>query len=127
MQILGLGTDIVECARIEAMIQKHGAMFLERVYTQAEIDYCRPRRAAVQHYAGRWAAKEAILKAMGTGWAKGIGWTELEIVNLPGGQPEARLHGQAAALCRDRGVRQVLVSLSHCQEYATATAICLGN
>src|SRR4029077_870002 len=72
MQILGTGTDIVECLRIARMIDRHGELFISRVYTDAEIEYCSTRKAATQHYAGRWAAKEAVLKALGTGWRRGL-------------------------------------------------------
>ena len=72
MKVLGIGTDITECLRIAQMIERHGELFVGRVYTQVEIDYCRSRRMATQHFAGRWAAKEAVLKALGTGWRRGI-------------------------------------------------------
>ena len=77
MNVFGIGTDITETSRIARMIEKHGDLFLNRVYTEREQEYCGKRKAAVQHYAGRWAAKEAILKAMGTGWSKGIHWTDI--------------------------------------------------
>ena len=79
--LISIGTDIIECVRIAQMIEKHGEVFLQRVFTQKEIQYCSSRKAATQHYAGRWAAKEAVLKVLGTGWAKGIQWTDVEIVN----------------------------------------------
>lgn len=126
MQIFGIGTDIVECTRIAKMIEKHQELFLDRVYTSGEIEYCGNRKAAVQHYAGRWAAKEAILKAMGTGWAKGIAWTDIEVRNEMGGQPKVRLGGGAREICEAKGIADILVSISHCDEYATAyaTALC---
>ena len=122
-RVLGMGVDIVECERIARMIEKHGDDFLTRVYTAGEISYCSPRKAAVQHYAGRWAAKEAILKALGTGWARGIQWTELEISNLVGGKPQAVLHGKAKEQASSLGIREVLISISHTAAHATATAI----
>ena len=72
MNVIGIGTDIVECLRVANMIEKHEDVFIQRVYTPDEIEYCGARKAATQHYAGRWAAKEAILKAIGTGWSNGI-------------------------------------------------------
>lgn len=122
-RVLGMGVDIVECERIARMIEKHGDLFLKRVYTPREIEYCSPRKAAVQHYAGRWAAKEAILKALGTGWSKGIQWTDLEIANLPGGKPEVVLHGQASIHADAIGIRDVLISISHTSQQAIASAI----
>ena len=81
MNILGIGTDIVECLRIAQMIERHGELFIDRVYTATEIEYCRSRKQATQHFAGRWAAKEAILKALGTGWRRGISWRDIEVRN----------------------------------------------
>ena len=87
MDILGIGTDIVECPRIGKMIEQHGELFLRRVYTEREIRYCQARKHAIEHFAGRWAAKEAILKAMGTGRSRGVAWTHLEVRNGQDGQP----------------------------------------
>ena len=84
MEILGIGTDIIECPRIGKMIEHHGELFLRRIYTEREIRYCQARKHAIEHFAGRWAAKEAILKAMGTGRSHGIAWTNIEVRNWPG-------------------------------------------
>lgn len=127
MSVFGIGTDITETDRIGKMIEKHGEIFLDRVYTQREQEYCGIRKAAVQHYAGRWAAKEAILKSMGTGWSKGIHWTDIEIVNKMGGAPYVELHGEAQKICDEMGVQKILISISHCQEYATAFATALTD
>lgn len=127
MAITGLGTDIVECLRIAQMIERHGELFLTRVYTEREIQYCSSRKAATQHYAGRWAAKEAVLKAMGTGWAKGISWQDIEVRNDEGGRPSILLGGAARELCGRRGVREMLISISHCRSHATATAIAISG
>ena len=91
--IQGLGTDIVEIVRIGEMIERHGELFLQRVYTDQEVAYCQKRTASYQHFAGRWAAKEAVLKALGTGWAKGIAWRDIEVVSFPSGQPRVAIHG----------------------------------
>ena len=101
MEIVGIGTDIVECVRIGKMIQDHGELFIARVYTDREIRYCRERKNATEHFAGRWAAKEAILKCLGTGWRRGISWTDLEIRNNPEGAPSVFLGGAA----KERGAR----------------------
>jgi len=103
MNIAGIGTDIVECLRIAQMIERHGEIFLTRVYTPREIEYCSSRKAATQHYAGRWAAKEAVLKAMGTGWARGISWHDIEIRSDEGGRPSILLAGAAREICERRG------------------------
>ena len=95
MEIVGIGTDIIECVRIGRMIEEHGKVFLERVYTPREIRYCQDRKHANEHFAGRWAAKEAILKCLGTGWRKGMCWTDLEVRNDPDGAPKVHVCGAA--------------------------------
>jgi holo-[acyl-carrier protein] synthase len=125
--VVGIGTDIVECLRIANMIEKHEDIFIRKVFTPWEVEYCSGRKSAVQHYAGRWAAKEAILKSLGTGWAKGIKWTDIEIVNEMGGKPKAKLGGRAGELCLELGIDEVLISISHCRLFATAFATAVGN
>jgi holo-[acyl-carrier protein] synthase len=127
MEILGIGTDIVECPRIGKMIEQHGEIFLRRVYTEREIRYCQARKHAIEHFAGRWAAKEAILKAMGTGRSRGIGWTHVEVRNGQGGRPRVMVCGAAREVARERGIGEILVSISHCRTYATAYAMALGR
>ena len=127
MNVVGIGTDIVESLRIAQMIERHGEAFLTRVYTAQEIEYCRQRKAATQHYAGRWAAKEAVLKAIGTGWARGIAWTDVEVRNRLGGQPRIVLAGGAGQIAREMGITEVLISISHCRTHATAFAIAVGG
>ncbi len=127
MNVIGIGTDIVECLRVAKMIEKHEDIFIQRVYTPGEIKYCGGRKSATQHYAGRWAAKEAILKAIGTGWSNGIQWTDIEIVNEMGGKPFVRLGGQAREICNARGIDDILISISHCRLFATAFATAVGE
>jgi holo-[acyl-carrier protein] synthase len=124
--ILGIGTDIIECVRIAQMIEKHGELFLTRVFTQREIAYCSSRRAANQHYAGRWAAKEAALKALGTGWAKGIKWTDIEVFNQVGGRPILILSNRALEVSQEIGIAEMLISISHCRNYAVAYVSAVG-
>jgi holo-[acyl-carrier protein] synthase len=126
MNVLGIGTDIVECLRIAQMIERHGELFLTRVFTPREIEYCSARKAATQHYAGRWAAKEAVLKALGTGWSRGISWTDVEVSNEPGGSPTIVLTGGALEVSQRRGISSVLISISHCRSHATAFAVACG-
>ena len=123
MNIFGIGTDIVECLRIAQMIERHGELFINRVYTQNEIEYCRSRKAATQHFAGRWAAKEAALKALGTGLAQGLRWQDIETDNNAQGAPLLRFAGRAAELQRDRGIRTLHLSLSDEQAYVVAFVI----
>jgi holo-[acyl-carrier protein] synthase len=127
MEILGIGTDIVECPRIGKMIEQHGEIFLRRVYTEREIRYCQARKHAIEHFAGRWAAKEAILKAMGTGRSRGIAWTHVEVRNAPDGRPRVMICGAAREVARQRNIGEILVSISHCRTYATAYALATGR
>jgi holo-[acyl-carrier protein] synthase len=125
MAILGIGTDIVEVPRIALMIQKHGELFVQRVYTPHEIAYCSASKTCNQHYAGRWAAKEAVLKALGTGWSQGMHWTDIEVHNESGGRPRIRLGGAARDLCERQAIAEVLISISHCRTFAVAYAVAL--
>ena len=125
MSVFGIGTDIVECLRIAQMIERHGELFIARVYTECEYEYCSSRKAATQHYSGRWAAKEAVLKAMGTGWARGIRWRDIEVRNDSGGQPRIALGGGAREVCEQLGIGEMLISISHCRTHATACAVAL--
>ena len=127
MSVIGIGTDIIEVSRIGEMVEKHDELFLRRVYTPLEIEYCSGRKACMQHYAGRWAAKEAALKALGTGWARGIHWTDLEVVNQTGGKPNLRIHGQALKVAEDLGIEEMQISISHCRAFAVAYVIALGE
>jgi holo-[acyl-carrier protein] synthase len=127
MEIVGIGTDIVECPRIGRMIEEHGELFLTRVYTPREIRYCQARKNALEHFAGRWAAKEAILKCLGTGWRKGLCWTDLEVRNDGQGAPRVYLCGATRDHARQLKITDILLSISHCRTYATATAIAVGG
>lgn len=123
MSILGTGIDIVECLRIAQMIERHGELFITRVYTDLEIEYCSARKAATQHYAGRWAAKEAVLKALGTGWRRGIAWRDIEVRNDRNGAPSVHLRGGALEVMERAGIRQLHLSISHCRSFAVAHVI----
>jgi holo-[acyl-carrier protein] synthase len=108
------------------MIEQHGELFLRRVYTLREIRYCQARKHAIEHFAGRWAAKEAILKAMGTGWSRGISWTDIEVRSGERG-PKVMVGGVAKDIARERGISDILVSISHCRTYATAYALAVAR
>lgn len=127
MEIVGIGTDIVECLRIARMIEQHGELFLRRVFTEREIRYCQERKRATEHFAGRWAAKEAIFKCLGTGWARSMAWTDLEVRNEPGGQPRVHICGAAKDIAQDLRISDILLSISHCRAYATAYALAVRH
>src|ERR1700679_998839 len=96
--IVGLGVDITEISRIEAAIQRRGQAFLDRIFTPSEIAYCRRHRNCAERFAGRFAAKEAAMKALGTGWARGVRWVDVEVVRQRGGRPTMQLHGEAGKI-----------------------------
>lgn len=121
--IIGLGTDIVEIVRIGEMIDRHGESFLNRIYTEEEIRYCQKRKHCNEAFAGRWAAKEAIMKVLGTGFVRGIGWQDIEVLAEKNGKPYVKMQGGAGEHARRIGIDEVLITISHCRTYATATAI----
>jgi holo-[acyl-carrier protein] synthase len=123
MEIVGNGTDIVECLRIGRMIEQHGELFLTRVYTDREIRYCQTRKRTTEHFAGHWAAKEAVLKALGTGWRRGMSWTDVEVSHQAGGKPQVVLSGLPRDVAQNQRVGGLLVSIAHCRAYAVAYAL----
>lgn len=121
--IIGLGTDIVEIDRIRDMIERHGDSFLQRCFTAAEIAYADKHRDAAVRFAGRWAAKEAVVKVLGTGFVKGITFHDIEVLPLDTGQPRIALSGGAQQIAASMGITSVLITISHAKLYATATAV----
>src|SRR5690348_987288 len=121
--IVGTGVDLAEVARIRAAIGRHGQRFIERVYTPAEIAYVERKANRFERYAGRFAAKEAGMKAIGTGWKRGVRWQDFEVANLPTGKPTLRLHGVAAQVALRLGVKNVSLSITHTAELAMAQVI----
>jgi holo-[acyl-carrier protein] synthase len=126
MTIIGVGMDIVETKRIAESIERFGDRFLHRVFLEGEVAYSRSMKSPHLHLAARFAAKEAISKAFGTGIGHEMGWRDLEIVREPGGAPRVVLHGRAEAYAKARGVQAVQVSLSHTAEYGAASAVVIG-
>jgi len=118
--IRGIGTDIIEVFRIEANINKHGQKFLDKVFTKDEQTYCKSFRLYSRNFAGRFAAKEAVVKALGTGLKEGLSWLDIEILNNKQGQPYLILSETFKTHFKNP---RILLSISHCHEYATATAI----
>ena len=126
MTILGVGMDIVETKRIAESMERFGDRFLNRVFLEGEIAYARSMKFPQLHLAARFAAKEAISKAFGTGIGHEMGWRDLEIVREPNGLPRVRLHGRAEAFAKTKGVQEVHVSLSHTAEYGAASVVIVG-
>jgi holo-[acyl-carrier protein] synthase len=127
MEIVGIGTNIVECLRIGRLIEKHGEQFLSRIYSEREIHFCQARKRPLEHFAGYWAAKEAILKCLGANGRSGVVWTDIEIRTEAGtGTPRVVLRGALKELAQQHNIGTVLLSTSHCRAYAMAyaTAVC---
>jgi holo-[acyl-carrier protein] synthase len=123
VMIVGIGMDMAETSRIQEAVERHGERFLQRVFTSQEIAYCQQHRNRYERFAARFAAKEAAMKALGTGWRGGISWQDIEISNLPSGKPCLRLSGKALEFYRSLGGSRILVSLTHTGPYALAQVI----
>jgi len=121
--IVGTGVDLAEVPRIRASIERFGARFVERVYTPDEIAYVERKANKYERYAARFAAKEAGMKAIGTGWRLGVRWQDFEVANLRSGKPTLRLHGVAARVAEKLGVRNIALSLTHTKELGMAHVI----
>jgi len=121
--ILGTGVDLAEVHRIRASIERFGEKFVQRVYTPTEIAYVERKANRYERYAARFAAKEAGMKAIGTGWRSGVTWQDFEVANLPGGRPTLKLKGRAAEIARALGVRSISLSLTHTAELGMAYVI----
>ena len=121
--IVGSGVDLCEVARIKSAIERYGRRFLERVWTDREIAYADPKANRYERYAARFAAKEAGMKALGTGWHGGVKWRDFEVSNLPSGRPTLRFHGKAAEYAEKLGVQAISLSMTHTAEQAMAMVI----
>jgi holo-[acyl-carrier protein] synthase len=124
-EILGMGTHIVECLRIARLIDRHGDLFINRVFTSGEVDYCRRRRRAIQHFSSHWAAKEAVLQALGLRWQRGMSWQDIEIRLASGSRPVVRARGMIREMVEQLRVSELVVSLAHCHTHAVAHALAL--
>ncbi len=120
MSLIGTGIDIIEVGRIERLLERQGKKFLDRVYTKAEAKYCMAKGKPAIHLAARFAAKEAVAKALGTGFARGVRMCDIEVLTADKGAPRIKLHGGASKRLESLGAKSVLISLSHTKEYAVA-------
>ena len=127
MQIVAHGIDLVDFPRIEEMITRHGERFANRVFTPAEQQYANSNKNSVEKLAGRFAAKEAVLKMMGTGWRGKIAWTDIEVVNDLMGRPEVKLTGEVAKIAAELGIKQISLSITHTANFAIASAVALAE
>lgn len=120
MKVNGIGNDIIEIERIRRSVEEHGDRFLARIFTQKELDYCLKHKDPIPHLAGRFAAKEAVAKALGTGFGEQLSWKDIEILNDAAGKPLVHLHAMEEK-------RSVLLSISHCRDYVTAVALLISS
>jgi len=127
MKSLSHGVDMISCERLGEAVERHGERFLKRVFTHAELHYCKGKRRELEHLAGRFAAKEAVLKVLGTGWGAGIAWTDVETLNLPSGRPQIHLTGRCRQIAEQLGIGEILVSISHIETHAIASAVAIVN
>ncbi|MBI4460488.1 MAG: holo-ACP synthase [Acidobacteria bacterium] len=125
--IIGLGVDITEVPRIRDVIGRHGERFLNRVFSPLEVAYCRRHKDPHDRFAARFAAKEAAMKALGSGWRRGVTWRQIEVVNLPSGKPTLRLSGKALEIYQRLGGSNLILSLTHTADQALAEVIIEGN
>jgi len=121
--IVGLGLDIAEVDRIGEAIARYGALFLERLFTPAEAAYCERFKNRYERYAARFAAKEAAMKALGTGWSRGVRWRDIEVASEPGGKPTLRLAGEARRIADRLGVKNIALTITHSGNLALAQVI----
>ena len=127
MSTLAHGIDLVECSRIEDLMQRHGDRFTCRIFTPAEVEYASSARNRVERLAGRFAAKEAVLKLIGTGLRGKMAWTDIEVVNDAMGRPCVRLSGEVARIALQQGIEQVQISITHTAQHAMASAMALAE
>jgi holo-[acyl-carrier protein] synthase len=125
MQIIAHGIDLVDFPRIEQMVNRHADRFLDRVFTPAEQDYSQANKNSIEKLAGRFAAKEAILKLLGTGWRGKIAWTDIEILNNEFGAPKVNLTGEVEKIAKKIGIKNVSISITHTANFAIASAVAL--
>lgn len=124
--IIGIGMDLVEIARIQGAVDRHGSRFLSRIFTPGEIGYCTARGNAAASLAGRFAAKEACAKALGAGIGKRIGWNDVEVTRDPDGRPELQITGAAAVLAKELGIARAHLTITHTATHAAATVVLEG-
>ena len=121
--IVGTGVDLAEVPRIQASIERYGQKFIQRIYTPREIAYVERKANKFERYAARFAAKEAMMKALGRGWSREVSWTEIEVTRERGGRPRIRLHGRTAAYAERLGIRRISLALTHTADTALAEVI----
>lgn len=123
MEILGLGTQVMECARVRRLLDEHADAFLKQVFTPREVRFCHDRKQTTEQFTALWAAKEAVFRALGTTWRRGTNWTDVEVLCEPGAAPQVLVTGATGELRAARGVNHILLTMAFCRSFATATAV----
>jgi holo-[acyl-carrier protein] synthase len=127
MDIVGIGTQVMECTRVRKLIDQHGESFLQQVYTEREVRFCNGKKNSTEQFTAHWAAKEAVFRCLGTTWKRGTNWTDVEIICENGGLPQVVLSGSTRELMTARGINQIMLSLAFCREFATATGLAVRH
>ena len=123
MDILGLGTQVMECTRVRQLIDEHADAFLKQMYTDREVRFCNGKKQTTEQFTALWAAKEAVFRALGTTWRRGMSWRDVEVVCENGGSPHVVVVGSTRELMAARGVNHILLTMAFCRAFATATAV----
>lgn len=126
MDVLGIGTQVIECARVRRLIDRHGEAFLGQVYTDREVRYCNAKRDTTEQFTAIWAAKEAVFRSLGTTWRPGVVWTDVEVI-VENRSPRAEVRGATADRMAARGATGVLLTTAHTRAFATATAVAVKS
>jgi len=123
MNIVGIGTQIIDCTRVRKLIDAHGETFLAQVYTERETRFCNGRKHVTEHFTAIWAAKEAVLRSLGTTWQRGTCWTDIEVVCEESHAPKVVVSGATLERMTARGAARILLTMAHCRTFATATSL----
>jgi len=125
MDILGIGTQVMECTRVRKLIDQHAESFLQQVYTEREVRFCNGKKQSTEQFSALWAAKEAVFRSLGTTWKRGTNWTDVEIICENSGNPQVVISGPTRELMAARGVNHIVLSMAFCREFATATSLAI--
>jgi holo-[acyl-carrier protein] synthase len=127
MDIVGLGTQVMECARVRKLIDQHGEAFLQQVYTEREVRFCNEKKQSTEQFTALWAAKEAVFRCLGTTWKRGMNWTDVEVICEGANTPQVIVSGPTRELMTTRNVNQIMLSMAYCREFATATGLAIKH
>lgn len=125
MDIVGIGTQVMDCVRVRGLIEEHAEAFLRQVYTDREVAFCNGKKQSTEHFSALWAAKEAVFRSLGTTWKRGMNWTDVEVIAVNGSPQEVVVTGPTRELMALRGANRVLLTTAYCRTFATATALAL--